>query len=163
MARATRPAGPNAVKLHRTYDVAELAALLGVHKNTVRHWQVEGLNPIDRRRPVLFHGSTIRAFLSSRRASRKSPCGPGMLYCFKCRAPRPPALGMIDYIAISSSGGNVRAICATCETVMHRRAAKASLATILPGCDIQVAQAPLRLKGSPSSSLNSDLERQATT
>lgn len=158
-----RRVNPRAVKLNRTYDVAELAARLGVHKNTVRHWQAEGLQPIDRCRPILFHGSVIRAFLSSRNASRKSPCAPGTLYCFKCGAPRPPALGMVDYIPISATGGNVRAICATCETVMHRRAAKASLATILPGCDVQITQAPPRLKGSPSPSLNCDLERQATT
>lgn len=158
-----RRGDPRAIKLNRTYDVAELAALLGVHKNTVRYWQAEGLKPIDSRRPVLFYGSTVRAFLSSRSANRKSPCGPGMLYCFKCRAPRPPALGMVDYIPISATGGNVRAICAACETVMHRRAAKASLATILPGCDVQITQAPSRLKGSPSPSLNCDLGRQATT
>lgn len=160
---AARRTDPRLVKLHRTYDVAELAARLGVHRNTVRHWQRQGLKPLDGRRPVLFHGSTLRAFLSSRSASRKSPCGPGTLYCFKCRAPRPPALGMVDYLPISATGGNVRAICATCETVMHRRAAKAKLATILPGCDIQFVQAPPRLKGSPLPSLNSDLERQATT
>lgn len=159
----TRGVDPRVVKLNRTYDVAELAARLGVHKNTVRHWQAEGLKPIDGRRPVLFHGSTIRAFLSSRSAGQKSPCGPGTLYCFKCRAPRPPALDMIDYIPINATGGNVRAICATCETVMHRRAAKASLAIILPRCDVQTVQAPPRLKGSPSPSLNCDLERQVTT
>lgn len=160
---AARRVNPRAVKLNRTYDVAELAARLGVHKNTVRHWQRDGLKPLDGRRPVLFHGSTIRAFLSGRSAGRKSPCPPGTLYCFRCRAPRLPALGMVDYMPISATGGNVRAICAACETVMHRRAAIASLATILPGCDVQIAQAAPRLKGSPSPSLNCDLERQAAT
>lgn len=158
---AARRIDPRAVKLHRTYDVAELAARLGVHRNTVRHWQREGLKPLDGGRPVLFHGSTIRAFLSNRSASRKSPCGAGTLYCFKCRAPRPPALGMVDYVPISATGGNVRAICATCETVMHRRAAKGSLDAILPGCDIKVVEAPSRLKGSPLPSVNCDSEKQA--
>jgi hypothetical protein len=158
-----RRVDPRAIKLNRTYDVAELATRLKVHKNTVRHWQGEGLKPLDARRPILFHGSTIRAFLLSRSASRKSPCPPGTLYCFKCRAPRPPALGMVDYIPISANGGNVRAICATCETVMHRRAAHASLTSILPGCDVQIVEAPSRLKGSPSASLNCDSERQAAT
>ncbi len=160
---AARRIDPRAVKLHRTYDVAELAARLGVHRNTVRHWQGKGLKPLDGGRPVLFHGSTVRAFLSSRSASRKSPCGPGTLYCFKCRAPRQPALGMVDYVPISAAGGNVRAICAICETVMHRRAAKAALASILPGCDVQFVQAPSRLKGRPPPSLNCDLERCAST
>jgi hypothetical protein len=128
----------------------------------VRHWQGEGLKPLDGRRPVLFHGSTVRAFLASRNARRKSPCGPGLLYCFRCRAPRPPALGMVDYLPISATGGNIRALCATCETVMHRRAAKASLGAILPGCDVHVAQAPPRLEDRRRPSLNSDLARKVT-
>ena len=131
-----------AVKLHRTYSVPELAACFGVHKNTVRNWRREGLKPLDDRRPVVFHGETIRAFLARRNASRKCPCRAGTLYCFRCRAPRPPALGMVDYVARTAVSGNVRAICATCETVMNRRIGMASLATILPGCDVQFAQAP---------------------
>ena len=35
---AARRVNPHAVKLHRSYSVPELAACLGVHKNTVRHW-----------------------------------------------------------------------------------------------------------------------------
>lgn len=160
---AARRINPRVVKLHRTYDVAELAARLGVHRNTVRHWQGEGLKPLDGSRPVLFHGETIRAFLSKRIAARKSPCGPGMLYCFRCRAPRPPALGMVDYVPLNATGGNVRAICATCETVMHRRAARASLTAVLPGCDVQFVQGPPRLKGSRQPSLHCNLERQTRT
>jgi hypothetical protein len=114
------------------------------------------MKPLDTGRPVLFHGEAIRSFLASRNASRKSPCRPGTLYCFKCRTPRPPALGMVDYVPISATGGNLRAICETCETVMHRRAVRGSLATILPGCDVQFAEAPSRLRGSTSPSLNCD-------
>lgn len=144
---AARRIDPRVVKLNRTYDVAELAARLDVHRNTVRHWQREGLTPLDGARPVLFHGSTVREFLGERNKARKSPCPPGTLYCFKCRAPRPPALGMIDYLPISVTGGNIRAICGTCETVMHRRTLKAALAAVVPGCDVQVVQASPRLTG----------------
>lgn len=160
---AARRVNPCAVKLHRSYSVPELAACFGVHKNTVRHWQSNGLTPLDCKRPVLFQGATIRAFLTKRNASRKCPCPPGTLYCFKCRAARPAALGMVDYVSINAVSGNVRAICATCETVMHRRARMAALASILPGCEVQFVQAPPRLKGRPSPSLNCDLERTATT
>jgi hypothetical protein len=158
---AGRRVNPRAVKQHRSYSVPELAACFGVHKNTVRHWQREGLEPLDGGHPILFQGAIVQAFLSARNASRKRPCLPGTLYCFRCREPRPPALGMVDYLSINAIFGNVRAICATCETVMHRRASKAVLASILPGCDIQFVEAPLRLRGSPSPSLNCDLERQA--
>ena len=157
---AARRVNPRAVKQHRSYSVSELAACFGVHKNTVRHWQRDGLTPLDSWRPVLFQGATVRAFLVARNASRKRPCPPGTFYCFRCREPRSPALGMVDYLPINANSGNVRAICGTCETVMHRRAPKNALASILPGCDVQFVQALPRLKGGPSPSLNCDLERQ---
>ena len=159
---AARRVNPRAVKLHRSYSVPELAACFGVHKNTVRHWQRGGLKPLDGRRPLLFQGEVVRAFLSARNASRKRPCSPGTLYCLRCREPRPPALGMVDFISINDTSGNIRAICATCDTVMHRRASKAALAAILPDCDVQYVEALPRLKGSSTPSLDCDLERQAT-
>lgn len=158
-----RRVNPRAVKLHRSYSVSELAACFGVHKNTVRQWQREGLEPIDGGRPVLFQGAIVRSFLATRNASRKRPCPPGTLYCFRCRVPRPPALGMVDYLAINVMWGNIRAICATCETVMHRRAPRHGLASILAGCDVQYEEALPRLKGSPLPSLNCDLERQGAS
>ena len=159
----TKRANPNRVKLHRSYSVPELAACLDVHANTVRQWQRGGLTPIDKSRPVLFQGTVIRAFLSARNVSRKRPCLPGTLYCFRCREPRKPALGMVDFVPINRLSGNIRALCDTCETVMHRRARKAALAAIMPDCDVQFVEGPLRLKGCSSPSLNCDLERQAVT
>lgn len=158
-----RRVNPRAVKMHRSYSVPELAACFGVHKNTVRLWQRDGLQPLDGERPALFQGATIRAFLANRIASRKRPCPPGTLYCFRCREPRPPALGKVDFHSSKAKSGNIRAICATCETVMHRRASKAALASILPNCDVQFVQALPRLKGRAPPSLNCDLERHATT
>ena len=154
-------ANPRAVKLHRSYSVPELAACLRVHKNTIRQWQGTGLEPIDRRRPVLFQGGTIRAFLAKRNASRKRPCQPGTFYCFRCRVPRAPALGMVEYVSFTPVTGNLQALCGACEAMMYRRARKADLARIMPGLDVQSTQASPRLRGRPPPSLNSDLERQA--
>jgi hypothetical protein len=163
LAMPARRINPNVVKKHRSYSVAELAARLDVHKNTVRQWQRDGLEPIDRGRPVLFHGGAVRAFHAARNAGRKRPCGPGRLYCFRCREPRPPALGLIDCVALTSASGNLHAIFPTCETIMHRRVRLAALAAVMPGLDVQMAQAPERLKGSTSPSLNCDLERPVYT
>jgi hypothetical protein len=154
---------PCLVKLHRSYLATELAIRLGVHKNTVRNWQRDGLAPIDGNKPFLFQGATVRAFLAIRNAGRKRPCGPGKLYCFGCREPSSPALGMVEYVALTDTSGNLRAICARCETIMHRRARLASLATIMPGLEVQLVQALSRLSVSPSPSLSCDFERQATT
>jgi hypothetical protein len=151
---------PNLVKRNRSYTVGELAARLNVHKNTVRNWQREGLTPIDERRPVLFQGDAIRAFLANRNARRKCSCPPGTFYCFGCRGPRPPALGMVDYLEGKPGLGNLRALCETCEAVMHRRARRSALSAVMPGISIRIVEAVPRLVGSPGPSLNSDSERQ---
>lgn len=137
-----RRADPYSVKINRSYTASELAERLGVHKNTVRHWQAMGLAPIDLCRPVLFHGAAIREFLIGRKQGRKRPCPPGTLYCFRCRDPRAPALGMVDYVELKPGSGNLRALCGVCEAIMHRRVRRAALAAVMPGIDVQFGQAP---------------------
>jgi Helix-turn-helix domain len=116
-----RHPNPRLVKTHRSYTVEELARLLGIHKNTVRRWQGSGLQAVDKRRPTIFDGETIRAFLNFRRASAKRPCPPGHLYCFRCRSPRLPAGDMLDYVPMSQTSGNLRVICLACHGWMHRK------------------------------------------
>lgn len=142
---AARQVNPRVVKLHRSYTVPELAACFGVHKNTVRHWQRDGLKPLDGGRPVLFQGATIRAFLSKRNASRKCPCPPGTLYCFKCRQPRAPAMGMVEAVRQNDTTGNLSAICEVCGTMMHRRTRLAAIAAIMPNLDVQIREAGPRI------------------
>ncbi len=130
---------PRLIKLLRTYSVEEASDRLGVHKNTVRGWQRKGLEPIDTSRPVLFLGSALRAYLETKRQKAKRPCPPGTLYCFKCRGPRPPALGMVDYTPRNASSGNLSALCGTCDSIMNRSATRTSLATKMPGIEVQIA------------------------
>lgn len=158
---AERRANPNLVKLNRTYDTSQLAACCGVHKNTVLNWRMAGLEPIDNCKPIIFHGSAVRDFLKNRNAKRKQPCGPGRLYCFRCREPRAPALGLVDYVPLTAKSGNLKAFCAICETVMHRRVCRSALASTMPDLDVQFSERSLRLIGSPSPSLNCDSKRQA--
>lgn len=160
---AARRVNPYLVKVHRCYGPRDLATLLDVHKNTVRHWQSAGLGTIDGNRPILFLGETVRAFLTKRNTARKRPCPPGTLYCFRCRAPRPPALGMVDFRPLSATSGNLSAICGTCETTMHRRARGDAFAVIMPGLEVTVQQASPQLKGSFQPSLNCNLRRQIVT
>lgn len=153
---AARRANPNRVKLHRSYSVPELATYLGVHKNTVRLWQRDGLKPIDASRPVLFQGADVRAFLAKRSASRKRPCPPGMLYCFKCRQPRAPAMGMVEATPHNATTGNLSAICDACGTMMHRRARLAEIGAIMPNLDVQIREAGPRICERTAPSLNCD-------
>jgi hypothetical protein len=151
-----RRINPNRAKCLRSYSIRQLADLFGVHKNTVANWQRNGLSPIDGCKPILFQGAVVRRFLAKRNAERKRPCPPGMLFCFRCRVPRPPAHGLIEYVPITPKTGNARAFCSTCETLMHRRVSRSALATKMPGLDVQFPEAPLRLIGKTSASLNCD-------
>ena len=150
---------PNRVKMHRSYNVQELALRCGVHRNTVRNWRRQGLEPIDSGRPVLFLGAAVRAFLAERNASRKRPCPPGTLFCLRCREPRPPALGMVDYVPVRQDSGNLRALCDHCEALMHRRVRQTEISKTMPDCTIQFAESQARLSGRSAPSLNCDNER----
>ena len=157
---SSRRVNPNRVKLHRSYSVEELARCLDVHKNTVRHWRKDGLETIDRSHPALFHGGTVRSFVANRNAGRKRPCSPGTLYCFRCRSPRPPALGMVDFVLLSPGRGNLQGLCECCETIMHRQVREAEIGKVMPGCSVQFTQGQPRLIGQTAPSLNCDSRRQ---
>lgn len=151
---STNRSNPRRVKLHRIYSAAELAACCGVHKNTVRHWQAKGLEAVCTGRPTLFDGGTVRAFLAKRNAGRKRPCPPGMMYCFRCREPRPPAMGMVEVVRQNTATGNLTALCDACGTMMHRRTRLAAIGTIMPGLDVQIREAGPRIYECAAPSLN---------
>ena len=157
---ATKRINPNRIKRHRSYTAGELAGLLEVHKNTVRQWTRDGLNPLGNGRPALFHGAETRAFLVSRNARRKRPCLPGSIYCFRCREPRHPAGAMADYSPVNASSGNLQALCETCETIMHRRVRLAELAAKMPNVNVRIMEAPAHLIGKSCPSLNCDSETE---
>lgn len=153
---AARRPNPYRVKVHYSYAVQELAAVLGVHKNTVRHWQNAGLQPLDSNRPLLFNGQVVRDFLIKRQKDRKCPCPPGTIYCVRCRQPRAPAIRLVEYRPLQGGSGNLRAICSACEGVMHRRVREADISKVMPGCRVQSSQGAASLIGKPSPSLNCD-------
>ncbi|WP_296721209.1 helix-turn-helix domain-containing protein [Erythrobacter sp.] len=105
-----RRINPRSAKLHRSYTAHELAERLDVHKNTVRHWIKGGLPVVDGTRPVLILGSDFQAWWGRQRKAAKRPCQPGQMYCFKCREPKAPALGMVDYVATNAATGNLKAL-----------------------------------------------------
>lgn len=156
-----RNANPNRVKLHYSYTIGELAACFGVHKNTIRNWQRQGLKPIDDNRPILFQGGSVREFVTERNKQRKQPCPIGTLYCLRCRAPRRPALDMVDYIPLKAGSGNLKAICAGCESFMYRRIRLSDLARLMPDCAVQMMEREPSLGGSHEPSLNCDLDKRA--
>jgi excisionase family DNA binding protein len=115
------------VKIHRSYTVAEAAAVLRVDRNTVRQWITRGLPTCDARRPVLILGHDLIAFLKARRAVNKRPCAPGEIYCVRCRVPRNPAGDLAEYQPMTATLGNLVGICPTCDTLIFRRVNRTKL------------------------------------
>lgn len=149
-----RRINPRLIKIHRAYSVEEAARALGAHKNSVRGWIKKGLPVVDGGRPVLILGHELRAFLDRKRKAGKRPCPPGTIFCLKCREPRGPALGMVEYVPRNAATGDLTALCETCGTMMFRRARRADVAAIMPGIDVQIREASARLCERPSPSLN---------
>ncbi len=145
---------PRLIKIHRSYTVEEAARVLGVHKQTVRNWLKQGLAAIDDRRPTVILGSTLREFLERRRAKAKRACPPGHFYCLRCRAPKPPALGMVDYVPFSATIGNLQGICPDCDAIINRRVALAKIAAVRANLEITFRQAHPRLGESDVFSLD---------
>jgi excisionase family DNA binding protein len=133
-----RPNG-RAVKKHRNYTVEEAARALGTCKGTVRRWIKAGLPALTDRKPVLILGEDLSVWL----LARKSPpqrCAPGECYCMKCRAPRKAAERMAEFVPMNTAGGNLRALCETCGTLMQRRVSNAQLEAFSTFLDVTVAQ-----------------------
>lgn len=151
-----RRINPRLIKIHRAYSTEEAARALGVHKNSVRGWIKKGLPVVDGGRPVLILGHELRAFLEGKRKAAKRPCPPGTIYCLKCRGPRGPALGMVEYVAHNIATGDLKALCETCGTMMFRRARQFDVAAIMPGIDVQIREASTRLIERASASLHCD-------
>lgn len=150
---------PRRAKLHRSYSVIELAGVLGAHKHTVRGWIKKGLPVIDGAKPTLILGSEFQSWWSKRRKAAKRPCQPGQMFCFKCREPKAPALGMVEYIATNAATGNLKAMCEACGTFMHRRTRLANIAALMPGLVIERRQAPSSIVAQTHPSLNCDNPR----
>ncbi|MBU1140021.1 MAG: helix-turn-helix domain-containing protein [Proteobacteria bacterium] len=118
------------VKIHRSYAVEEVAKMLSVHKNTVRHWIKDGLATIDDNRPMLILGEELVTFIKKRRMKNKQPCKPGELYCVRCRTPKAPAGDIADYTPVTKKFGNLVAICPDCDSIMNQRVSLARIEEI---------------------------------
>lgn len=104
-----------AVRIHRSYEVSDVADLLGVTEQTVRAWIKAGLPVLNSKRPVLILGFKLRKFLQTRYAKTKNPLAVGEFYCMHCRQPKKPLGMMADYLPVNPRCGRLMALCESCE------------------------------------------------
>ena len=114
-------------KKHRSYTVAEVARLYGVHRNTVRHWMKNGLSVVRVGGLVLILGEELERFHNDRKAARRCPCPPGTIYCVKCREPRAPNRASLGQAFANDRTAVVTGTCSACGTGLNRRTRLADL------------------------------------
>jgi len=144
------------VKLHRSYTIAELSALITAHKHTIGRWIAAGLKTTDSSRPFLIHGADFRAFMRSREPI-KQRCQSGEFYCLGCREPKRPALDIADYHPRTALRGLLSGICPDCGRKIYRATMLAKIGQIADGLDITFPSAEQRINDSASALLNADL------
>lgn len=114
-------------KKHRSYDIAEVGRLYGVHRNTVRNWIKAGLTVVGEGRSVLILGEELERFLKARRAAKRRPCPPGTIFCLRCREPRRPVPASLDRTNVAARTAVVVGVCSVCGTGLNRRTRLADL------------------------------------
>jgi hypothetical protein len=157
-----RAPNPRRVKIHRSYTVDDAAQLFGYHRNTIRHWQKQGLKPIDSPRPVVFEGLTLVAFLEARRGERRGRLKPGEIYCLPCRAPKEPAGDMAEYVPLSDTRGNLRGICPTCGRLIHRVVSCTQINTVRGTLDVTFTEPLARIRETSCPSVDCDFKTMVT-
>jgi hypothetical protein len=133
------------LKKLRTYNVREAAKVTGATPETVRRWRVAGLEPVVGIYPTIFRGVDIIAFLKQRKTRRKAPCGPGRMYCFRCKAPKTPAFDEAEFRPDGPVLGTLIGLCPNCAATMIRRTSIAKLKAAAGNLTVAIKSADPRL------------------
>lgn len=151
------------VKTHLPYNVDEAARAVGKHRNTVLAWIKAGLETVDGKKPYLIKGAVLAAFVKAKRSKNKQQCGPGRLYCLRCRQAQRPALGMADIKVLTGTLGDLVGLCPVCETLMHRRVNLRRLVAALGDLDVSTTLASTHIVDTSQTSLNCDFHPRRET
>jgi hypothetical protein len=147
------------IRKHLSYTYEEAARVVSVSRMTVRHWAKHcGLPVQSEQRPHLVLGDDLKRFLQAQRESRKRKCGPGEMYCLKCRTPRKPVEGLLEHQTYSASRGALIGLCAKCGALMRRFVSnhRAALVAAEFNAQLRHRHESLRDSGTPSLNCHSD-------
>jgi hypothetical protein len=159
---ARRRHNGRSIKRHRSYTVDEAARALKVAKATMRRWIKDGLSVLTDQKPCLILGPDLIDFLDHKASAKKS-CRLHECYCFSCREPKVPAFNAVEFFPITITSGNLRALCETCLTVMHKRVSVAKLETLSAVVDVTIMQARKHIADSGNPCLNDHLQHEEKT
>lgn len=156
---ANRRHSARRIKQLRTYNVREAAKATGATPGTVRKWHKSGLEAIVGVYPLIFRGADIIAFLKHREQRRRQPCGPGRMFCLRCKEPKTPAYGEAEFRADGPKLGTLAGLCPDCTAIMHRRTSLARLKSAAGDLQVSMQCADPSLSGMPEPNSNPHSER----
>lgn len=114
-----RPDG-RAIRVTKTYTVEELAAATNKSQGTIYDWVKLGLPTIDTRKPLMFHGSEVKAWLERRWGGRRHKLAIAELLCMGCKRPRRPLQQTVHFEARPNGSMNAKAPCPVCNSPMNK-------------------------------------------
>lgn len=112
---------------HYTYEQASDA--LGLSVQTIRAWKGLGLAVMTDTRPHVIVGEDLIAFVLSRRKPTVRPA-PDQFRCFTCQTLTRPLEGIVFYTPLTSTRGNLEAICERCEEPVFKFAGERRLSEL---------------------------------
>ena len=115
------------IKKHRLYTYEEAGFALGVTTHTVRVWRSGGLQVMAASIPHYILGAELIRYLEEKQAKRSVKMSLDQMYCLKCKVPRKPLWGMVDYIPSSNTRGRLTGLCESCEGGLQRFVGKGDL------------------------------------
>lgn len=148
---------PNRVKVNRSYTYEEMAAVHGVHKNTVAAWVKDGLPSLRDRRPYLILGAEARKYLKTRRESNKRKCKENEFYCLSCRVPVKPAENFVEYVCTTPTKGRLTGMCEYCGCIINKYAGFKDIGKYSLIFDLEKPIALKHINDTNNPPLNSDL------
>ena len=110
----SKRANPMAVKAALTYEISELAKVLGVTPATIRNWIKDGLPVMSSRKPHLISGAEIRDYLRAKYHATKTPLRADELFCFVCRAGRNPVDMSVTIVPNTPKTSRLKGACECC-------------------------------------------------
>ena len=156
---ANRRHSARRVKRLRTYTVQEAARATGATPATVRQWLKTGLESVAGCYPTIIRGIDLIAFLKSRNAGRKRPCGPGRLFCLRCKEPKRPAFDEVEFWPEGDRLGTLKGVCPDCAGWMCRRTSRGRMKAATGDLAISFRCGESRLIGTPVRNSNPQSER----
>ncbi len=155
---ANRKHSAQRLKKRLTYNVREAASAIGATPGTIRRWSKTGLKPVEESYPAFFRGAELIDFLKRRAEGRKQPCGPGRMFCFRCKEPKRPAFGEAEYWPGTPTMGRLTGLCPDCLAIMHRRVSLAKLRAAAGDLKVSMQSADSRIGETSNPHCNDDSE-----